>query len=81
MKKYNSKAPAKRKLKIAARYMARASWKPAIFPEIRLCGKWLQEMGFRCGETVIVRLSNNQLIISPMNMSGVDLRISIAAEP
>lgn len=64
MKKHNPKPSNKRRLKIATRYISRASWEPAIFPEIRLCGKWLQDIGFSCGDMVTVQHLNNQIIIS-----------------
>jgi len=33
-------------------------------PEIRLCGKWLQEAGFECGDEVTVRCLGNKLEIT-----------------
>jgi toxic protein SymE len=45
--------------------VVRESWVPVVFPEIRLCGKWLQDMGFSCGDMVTVQLKENQLIITP----------------
>lgn len=35
-----------------------------VFPEIRLCGKWLQGMGFDCGQSVMVRHEKNKIIIT-----------------
>lgn len=33
-------------------------------PEIRLCGKWLREAGFECGDEVTVRCLGNKLEIT-----------------
>lgn len=30
------------------------SWRPNILPEIRLCGKWLKDIGFEHGQTIKV---------------------------
>jgi len=51
-----------RKLKITPKYFTR-KWKDAKFPEIRLAGKWLEELGFICGKSVNVITENNRLII------------------
>jgi toxic protein SymE len=64
MKKHNPSSTSRRRLKIAAKYVVRESLAPVVFPEIRLCGKWLQELGFSCGEMVIVQFKNSQLIIT-----------------
>jgi len=36
----------------------------ASFPEIRLCGKWLQEMGFQHGQTIKVKQEMNRITIT-----------------
>jgi len=33
-------------------------------PEIRLCGKWLEEAGFECGDEVTVKCLGNKLEIT-----------------
>jgi toxic protein SymE len=38
--------------------------KNVVFPEIRLAGKWLQEMGFSAGQTVHLEYSENRIVIS-----------------
>ncbi|GAA3783893.1 SymE family type I addiction module toxin [Flavobacterium ginsengiterrae] len=55
---------AKRRLKIQPKYMARSYHRYVIFPEIRLCGKWLQEIGFNCGNFVTVEHQRNKIIIT-----------------
>lgn len=54
----------KRRLKIQPKYMARSYHRYVIFPEIRLCGKWLQEIGFNCGNFVTVEHQRNKIIIT-----------------
>ncbi len=51
-----------RTLKVYSKYFPRFI-KPSIFPEIRLCGKWLQNLGFNCGGNVTVITEKNRLII------------------
>lgn len=34
------------------------------FPELRLCGKWLEESGFRAGHVVDIRYGDRQLLIT-----------------
>lgn len=54
-----------RHLKVYPKYFSRInSWRPAIFPEIRLCGKWLQEMGFQHGQTIKVKQEMNRITIT-----------------
>jgi toxic protein SymE len=53
-----------RKLKVRPKHFSRALRRTVAFPEIRLCGKWLQQMGFACGQTVSIEHRQNQLIIT-----------------
>ncbi len=56
---------AERQLKVYYKYFSRVnSWPPVIFPEIRLCGKWLQDLGFKNGQTINVRQEKNKIIIT-----------------
>jgi len=57
----NSKG--KRILKILPKYFSRR-WNEAVFPEIRLAGKWLQDIGFICGKKVNVKHEKNKIIIT-----------------
>lgn len=54
----------KKKLKIHARYFPRACYTSVVFPEIRLCGKWLTSVGFVAGESVTVHYKRNKIIIT-----------------
>lgn len=54
-----------RRLKVYPKYVSRA-----VFPEIRLCGKWLQETGFHDGQMIIVRHEKNRIIIVPDDEGG-----------
>lgn len=54
-----------RQLKVYPRYFDRAySWRPVILPEIRLCGKWLKEIGFEQGQTIKVQQERNKITIT-----------------
>jgi toxic protein SymE len=54
----------KRQLKVYPKFFSRVDSKNVVFPEIRLAGKWLQEMGFRAGQTVHLEYSENRIVIS-----------------
>jgi len=60
-----------RQAKIHQKYIRRADYRAVVFPEIRLCGKWLHEMGFECGKEVTVKVFKNKLEISlnPVSVS------------
>jgi toxic protein SymE len=64
MNKLNPSTSSKRRLKIATKYAACEARPLAVFPEIRLKGKWLQDLGFACGKMVSIQLQENQLIIT-----------------
>lgn len=53
-----------RQLKVYRKLFSRSYNRPVIFPEIRLCGKWLQDMGFECGQTVTVQREKNKITIT-----------------
>ena len=57
--------PFERKLKIVPKYFPRA-WKDAVFPEIRLAGKWLQDLGFACGNFVTITHNENSITITAL---------------
>ncbi|KQB39957.1 SymE family type I addiction module toxin [Flavobacterium aquidurense] len=54
----------KRQLKIHRKSFARSTRKNVVFPEIRLCGKWLKDIGFECGGFVTIRHEKNIIIIT-----------------
>lgn len=53
-----------RKLKIYAKYQSRRWGGGVSIPEIRLEGKWLDELGFKKGQTVIIEQEQNKLTIT-----------------
>lgn len=54
----------KRRLKVYEKYLSRSQKRFVILPEIRLCGKWLQDIGFSCGQSVIVHHVKNKIVIT-----------------
>jgi len=52
-----------RKLKIHTKHQARAYGMTTTIPEIRLEGKWLDKLGFKQGQMVIIDQKKNKLII------------------
>jgi toxic protein SymE len=61
-----------RQLKVYEKYIPRSCYKHVIFPEIRLCGKWLRDMGFDCAQNVTVRHEKNKIIITVENETEAD---------
>ena len=57
----------KRQLKVYEKYISRSYHRYVVFPEIRLCGKWLQDMGFSGGQSITVRHKKNKIIITVDN--------------
>jgi toxic protein SymE len=51
-----------RKLKIHSKFRTRR-WGNTTIPEIRLEGKWLDELGFKQGQVVIIEQEQNKLTI------------------
>ncbi|WP_031526134.1 SymE family type I addiction module toxin [Dyadobacter crusticola] len=54
-----------RRLKIYPKFQQTSQWNFKFVPEIRLCGKWLEDLGFDCGEHITVRMEDDKLIIEP----------------
>jgi len=61
------KQSAKRRLKIQPKHIPRSYSRYVIFPEIRLCGKWLQNIGFNYGNFVTIEHQQNKIIITANN--------------
>jgi len=61
------KQSAKRRLKIQPKHIARSDHRYVIFPEIRLCGKWLQKIGFNYWNFVTIEHQQNKIIITTNN--------------
>jgi len=53
-----------RHLKIYPKYTSNSTGTNVARPEIRLCGKWLQELGFESGDNIIVACQENCLLIT-----------------
>lgn len=60
----NPSSPARRRLKVYSKYQERGRFRHIICPEIRLCGQWLEQLGFHCGRSVIVQPGPGCLIIT-----------------
>jgi hypothetical protein len=58
-----SSKPTERQLTVYSKYLPR-TYRYTIMPEIRLCGKWLHEAGFECGDEVTVKCFGNKLEIT-----------------
>jgi toxic protein SymE len=59
---------ADRKLKVYPKYRSLGSTHSArIVPELRLCGQWLEQSGFRIGEQVQVTIKEQEIIIKPLH--------------
>ena len=52
-----------KKLKIYQKFRTRA-WDSIVVPEIRLEGKWLQELGFEIGKEIEIKEQKNKLTIT-----------------
>lgn len=52
-----------RKLKIHSKFRNRR-WDNTTIPEIRLEGKWLEEVGFKQGQNINILIEENKLIIT-----------------
>jgi hypothetical protein len=63
-KKAAVRRPDVRSLKIQPKYRV-DQWRDAIAaPEIKLCGAWLEQLGFTCGKRVTVTTMKELLIIT-----------------
>lgn len=52
-----------RKLKIQSKFRER-TYDRVLIPEIRLEGKWLENLGFTTGNEVIIHQQKNKLVIT-----------------
>lgn len=64
MEESKTNAFGERHLTVYEKYQPR-SFRGVNVPEIRLCGKWLEDTGFECGQSVTVTLQQNKIIITP----------------
>lgn len=54
-----------KKVKLQPKYRQLAN-SVKIVPELKISGVWLEEMGFKAGQTVNITISNQKLIIKPV---------------
>jgi toxic protein SymE len=64
VKKSGVHRPAVRSLKIQPKYRVDRWRDTSVAPEIKLCGAWLEQLGFQCGKRVIVTTMKELLIIT-----------------
>jgi toxic protein SymE len=64
--KQEKKTPSstKRQIKVYQKYIARPLCSSVIMPEIRLTGKWLQKLGFHCGQLILVEQKSKRIVIT-----------------
>jgi toxic protein SymE len=63
-KSRNQKRPEVRSLKIQPKHRS-TRWSTSIVPELTLCGKWLEELGFNKDERVVLHTSKELIVIRP----------------
>ncbi|MCM4162452.1 hypothetical protein DHC50_02470 [Arenibacter sp. A80] len=71
-KEKNTLPTGRRQLKIYQKFIPRCYQEHVIFPEIRLCGKWLREIGFECGRKVTVVHEKNKIVITVNDETQTD---------
>ncbi|WP_084694545.1 SymE family type I addiction module toxin [Chryseobacterium vrystaatense] len=62
-----------RNLTVSRKSFLRSYYRHALFPEIKIAGKWVQECGFEVGDKVAVMVSKNQIILRKMEVDGDSL--------
>lgn len=63
-RKKRPKRPEARSLKIQPKYRLN-QWSTSVVPEIKLCGNWLEKLGFSVEGRVIVHTSKELIAIRP----------------
>ena len=59
-------APIKQKhIKLQEKYRA-LSFGEKFVPQLNISGVWLEEIGFKAGETVVITVQQEKLIIEPL---------------
>ena len=64
VKKSEVRRPAVRSIKIQPKYRVNIWRDSSVAPEIKLCGAWLEQLGFHCGRRVTVTTMKEILIIT-----------------
>jgi toxic protein SymE len=57
--------PTTKKIKLQPKYRILA-YTQKIVPELKVSGVWLEQNGFKAGETVSITIEENQLTIKPL---------------
>jgi len=62
-----------RKMRICNRHFARSHGNYAVFPEIRLSGRWLEDSGFEAGQYIHIAYRQHEIVITlvPEENDGV----------
>lgn len=60
------KRPEARSLKIQPRYRVNR-WSTSMVPEIKLCGNWLEKLGFTIDTQITVHTSKELIVIRPQD--------------
>lgn len=63
-KNKHPKTPHARNLKIQPKYRINR-WSTSMVPEIKLCGNWLEKLGFNVDSRVTIHTSKELIIIRP----------------
>jgi len=71
-KQYGLKRPEARSLKIQPIHRLNR-WSRSIVPEIKLCGNWLANLGFKAESRVIVHASKELIVIRPQEEPEEDM--------
>jgi toxic protein SymE len=59
---------AARKLKVYSKHRPlSSSYNGRIVPELRLCGVWLEQSGFKIGDQVQITIRDQEIIIKPLS--------------
>ena len=61
------KSPTTRQLKVYQQHRSLSSG-TRIVPELRLTGVWIEQLGFKIGETVNITMRDRLLIIEPIEV-------------
>jgi toxic protein SymE len=57
-------------MRICNKYFNRKYGPGVMFPDIRLCGKWLFETGFKAGQYIEVKCEENRIVITHLEEGG-----------
>lgn len=61
--KKKKRQPGARKVTVSSRSFPRAYDQNVFLPEIRLSGRWLETIGFQCGQPVVVLIEPKKITL------------------